>query len=221
MSYYAGYFLSLLLFHRCQLQLSIQSVVHLWGQNLRNENEQTYCGMIRFDSDNYKIKESNPTSEEAQGSFRQLRALSCIITIDSCWFRLSPADYLLILNWFPQFLTKQKYYSLHQRCQLINNTALQLHVCVACTRDCALDNWRFWMIPGDSSESYWWTWLSNFQNQSLRFYWIKLIPHTVLKNLSRSHWFWIDYKYGKSLILPVNGPLGLTMPNNLSGRPCT
>ena len=69
------------------------------------------------------------------------------------------------------------------------------------------DFWRLWMIPGDSSESYWWTQLSNFQNQSLRFYWIKLIPHMTLTNLSTSHWFWIDYKYGKSLILPVHGPL--------------
>ena len=68
------------------------------------------------------------------------------------------------------------------------------------------DSWRFWMIHGDSSESYWWTWLSNFQNQSVRFYWTKLIPHMILKNLSTSHWFWIGYKYGKSLILPAYGP---------------
>ena len=51
--------------------------------------------MIRFDSDNYK-KKSNPTSEEAQESFRKLRVLSFIIMIDSCWFRLSPTDSQLI-----------------------------------------------------------------------------------------------------------------------------
>ena len=62
------------------------------------------------------------------------------------------------------------------------------------------------MIPSDSSESYWWTRLSNFQNQSLKYYWIKLIPHMIQKKFSTSHWFWIDYKYGKSLILSVNGP---------------
>ena len=71
----------------------------------------------------------------------------------------------------------KKYYSLHRRCQLRTNTALQLHICLACARDCALDKfWRvdlkltradslerarnrsdsewFWMIPGDSFESY-------------------------------------------------------------------
>ena len=58
--------------------------------------------------------------------------------------------------------------------------------------------WFFWILL--------WTRLSNFQNQSLRFYWIKLIPHMILKNLSTNHWFWIDYNYGKSLILPLNGP---------------
>ena len=57
------------------------------------------------------------------------------------------------------------------------------------------------MIPDDSSESHWWTRLSNFQNQSLRFYSIKLIPHMILKILSTSRLFWIDYKYEKSLIL--------------------
>ena len=77
------------------------------------------------------------------------------------------------------------------------------------------DSRRFSMIPGDSSESYWWTRLSNFQNQSLRFYWIKLIPYMILKYLSTSHWFWIDYKYGKSLILPVNGP-SIGIQNNVS-----
>ena len=43
-SYYAGYFLSLLLFYRRQLQSSVQRVMHLWGENLRNENEQTNSG---------------------------------------------------------------------------------------------------------------------------------------------------------------------------------
>ena len=52
--------------------------------------------MIRFDSDNSNKKESNPTSEEAQGSFRQLRALSFITTIDFAWVRRSPADSKLI-----------------------------------------------------------------------------------------------------------------------------
>ena len=43
-SYYAGNFLSLLLFCRRQVQLGVQSVVHLWGGHLRNENEQTISG---------------------------------------------------------------------------------------------------------------------------------------------------------------------------------
>ena len=44
-SYYVGYFLSLFLFCRRQLQLGVQSVVHLWGRNLRNENEHTNSGI--------------------------------------------------------------------------------------------------------------------------------------------------------------------------------
>ena len=32
----------------------------------------------------------------------------------------------------------------------------------------------------------------------------------ILKNVSASHWLWIDYKYEKSLILLVNGPSFLT-----------
>ena len=111
--------------------------------------------IIRFDSDNLERKESNPTSEEAQGSFRQLRALSCIITIDSCWFRLSPADFLLVLNWFPKFSTKQKYYSLHRRCQLRANAALQLHVSVACARDCALDKFERVDLKWSQANSSW------------------------------------------------------------------
>ena len=43
-SYLVDYFLSLLLFFRGQLQLGAQSVVYLWGQNLRDENEQTISG---------------------------------------------------------------------------------------------------------------------------------------------------------------------------------
>ena len=43
-SYYASYFLSLLLFCRPQLQLGVQSVVHLRGEILRNENEKTNSG---------------------------------------------------------------------------------------------------------------------------------------------------------------------------------
>ena len=43
-SYYAGYFLSLLLSCRRELQLGVQSVVHLRDENVRNENEQTNSG---------------------------------------------------------------------------------------------------------------------------------------------------------------------------------
>ena len=58
---------------------------------------------------------------------------------------------------------------------------------------------RFSMIPGDSSESYWVTRLLNFQNRSLRFHWIKLIPNMIPKNLSTSYWSWIDSKYGNNI----------------------